>query len=437
MMASIVCLFAFIMGIKSQTINISNHEYYRSHDQTHYTSYHFEYSSSQWFTNMQNNEIISCTIKMPSLCIYAIPNQPSFQLFYEKLMFDFLNDDQWDKINIIQSKKHDKKTRRRLRRRRRRKRRRKRRKRNFMFSGPGSYGCFNALCTTVLGPPQIIGPPIPRHRRRRSNYKKCDRCGNKKYPGYIYTGGPGVMGPMGGINPFSMQMSRLLSMRGMGGQNRIHVVTHKSDSEKKIKKKAKKKSTKPTIKKKKRRLTQIEPLIDESEYKIIQKCVNIKQYKNILICVTYYYIDKSISLDYNIMKTENKLLSKPKYAENYNKYYETFVWIVDKYNDKLLCKNYKIGIICVDGIKKDNVIITVNNNKQIELNDSKLDEVNYSYLYDIYFMRDDNIIRKQKLCKNIFVKIDKSNAKLCVEMFDGDSDEIEISVETIVHNDQH
>eukprot|EP01084_Bolivina_argentea_P252376 423604_1 len=70
-----------------------------------YKSYHFEWNNpSQWITNSNNdinNDIISCTAKIPSLCIYAQPNKPGFQLFYNNLMYDFMNDYQWNKINII------------------------------------------------------------------------------------------------------------------------------------------------------------------------------------------------------------------------------------------------------------------------------------------------------------------------------------------------
>ena len=132
-----------------------------------YTLYQFEWNNpNQWSTNSKNNEIISCVTEIPKLCIYAIPHMAGFQLFYDDLMFDFLNDDQWSTINIIQNVDIDTnepdlsdindESRRRL----------------FyydnglkdklkdMFGGGTrlpNYGCFNALCTTVLGAPTLIG----------------------------------------------------------------------------------------------------------------------------------------------------------------------------------------------------------------------------------------------------------------------------------------
>ena len=49
---------------------------------------------------VSQNEIISCTIDIPKLCIYAIPSEPGFQLFYDDQKFDFLNDEDWTQIIV-------------------------------------------------------------------------------------------------------------------------------------------------------------------------------------------------------------------------------------------------------------------------------------------------------------------------------------------------
>ena len=71
----------------------------------HYKSSHFELNnSSQWSVSNTidntENEFISCTIDIPNLCIYVIPSQPGFQLFYDDQKFDFLNDEDWNQVIV-------------------------------------------------------------------------------------------------------------------------------------------------------------------------------------------------------------------------------------------------------------------------------------------------------------------------------------------------
>lgn len=156
-----------------------------------YTVRHFEWGEpNQWVSTMDNttinNEIIACTISIPNLCVYVIPNLPGFHLFYGETMLDFVNDDQWNTINVIHIAEDDNvksndigafekrfssehARRRRLRegrggrrqfndrtgenwekdekdsKRRRKRRRQEGRYGKFGMGGLSSYGCFNAV----------------------------------------------------------------------------------------------------------------------------------------------------------------------------------------------------------------------------------------------------------------------------------------------------
>eukprot|EP01083_Nonionella_stella_P230259 814147_1 len=68
---------------------------------------HYDLSNtSQWITNIDSNEIISCTIDIPLLCIYK--QKPLLMLFYNNKLYDFFNDLEWNKINIITDVSKDK-----------------------------------------------------------------------------------------------------------------------------------------------------------------------------------------------------------------------------------------------------------------------------------------------------------------------------------------
>merc|ERR1719242_428958 len=190
-----------------------------------YTVLHFEWNEpDQWITT-NDSDIIACTVSIPDLCIYVLPNAPGFQLFYGETMVDFMNDDQWDSINVIHienegevdrndigvsnNKRHFNSQKRRLfarnkghgipddagedwardklesEKRRKQERRDRKLARNAQL-GSGGYGCFNALCTTVLGPPRIIAPPTPPKRRSRCSSCSHHHHHSNPYPSFMY-----------------------------------------------------------------------------------------------------------------------------------------------------------------------------------------------------------------------------------------------------------
>eukprot|EP01084_Bolivina_argentea_P318013 551421_1 len=64
---------------------------------------HHELSNhTQWTSNYNKNELISCTINQPLLCIYKnTDSKPLLMLFYNDQLFDFFNNNEWHKINTI------------------------------------------------------------------------------------------------------------------------------------------------------------------------------------------------------------------------------------------------------------------------------------------------------------------------------------------------
>eukprot|EP01083_Nonionella_stella_P192398 711221_1 len=151
-----------------------------------------------------------------------------------------------------------------------------------------------------------------------------------------------------------------------------------------------KENQKKKKKKEKRRMINDENNIDMDEFKIIQKCVLIED-KN--ICVTYYYGDAGVTLDYNVV--ENGLVEE----DNNSKYFETFAWIWDR-NNGTKCNDELIedGNICVD-VYNNEVIVELDKNKKEQIKFSLLSvwkKENWSEIYDVEFGIDNKVIHKKK-----------------------------------------
>jgi len=233
-------------------------------------------------------------------------------------------------------------------------------------------------------------------------------------------GGMGMMG-MHGMNP--MMMGGMHGMNGMNGMgmngmqhpgtngmeqpNTIHVVTHKGADDVSH-----------------RRLAEQTQTVKDKEYKIIQKCVAIQDKD---ICLTYYYFDRSITLDYNVK--QHRLLT----TENVDKYkyFKTFAWIwkegeTEDCNEGLL--EDINGRICIDGDR--NVVVRFNKYRKNKI--IKMNEQRWTEMYDVEFMRDDGIIHKKRMCQSIL--FGKANRKICVETFDDKIGEKQVSIQRMIEN---
>ena len=100
----LIC-FILVISLITKTIKCKNNilDSFDIEDYTlYFDSYHFELNNAdEWSIDYNNNDIVSCTIKIPSLCIHIVPYHPIITLFYNHTIFEFANDYNWSQITII------------------------------------------------------------------------------------------------------------------------------------------------------------------------------------------------------------------------------------------------------------------------------------------------------------------------------------------------
>merc|ERR1712228_28284 len=72
------------------------------HQQHHTESIHYK---SSHFSYNDNN--LSCTLQIPSLCLHIIPSRNNFQVIFKHFTFDYLTNSNWTKIILTNPSKND------------------------------------------------------------------------------------------------------------------------------------------------------------------------------------------------------------------------------------------------------------------------------------------------------------------------------------------
>mmetsp|Transcript_48963 Transcript_48963/g.81308 ORF Transcript_48963/g.81308 Transcript_48963/m.81308 type:complete len:222 (+) Transcript_48963:3-668(+) len=168
-------------------------------------------------------------------------------------------------------------------------------------------------------------------------------------------------------------------------------------------------------------------VVDHSVYKTIQKCI-IKESKR--VCVTYYYLDDSISVECDVGNNAHALTQS-----DAHKYHEMYVWIWDKHTGENCNKNlwpkwnlelcveydddhdhHKLILQVNDGVEKESVAVQASNRQE------------WTKIYNIERIENHESIFTQRLCRPVEVKKSATSWQLCVET-NINSDEIEISIQ--------
>merc|ERR1712129_323389 len=152
---------------------------------------------------------------------------------------------------------------------------------------------------------------------------------------------------MGGMG---MGMGMHPGASGMNTANTIHVVTHKSDDDE------------HDSRRRRRALEEkgeAQVVIPDSEFKMIEKCVASAASE---ICVTYYYADRSPTIDYIV---------PPRPSTTESRYFSSAVWNwkseESPCNDQLL--PLTIGSVCVRTDAERGIVLLLGDTQKMYVND--------------------------------------------------------------------